>query len=150
MVAGGLGGGAAVLLSLLNALLLSRAVTRPLHDLRDAIDQVKAGDYEVQLRAHGARELRDVSEGFMHMAQLVDDQRQRLEALAATDPLTGLANHRHFHEALEAELSRARRDGSSLAVIALDLDHFKEINLPFRTSRPLFLPPPFCAFGGLE
>ena len=54
--------------------------------------------------------------------------RQRLEALARTDPLTGLANHRHFHERLRAELDRADRDGTNLALVVLDLDHFAGLN----------------------
>jgi diguanylate cyclase (GGDEF)-like protein len=54
--------------------------------------------------------------------------RQRLEALARTDPLTGLANHRHFHERLRAELDRTQRDGSQLALVLLDLDHFATVN----------------------
>ena len=47
---------------------------------------------------------------------------------AATDPLTGLANHRAFHERLREELSRAQRHGRPLAVALLDVDHFKTIN----------------------
>ena len=54
--------------------------------------------------------------------------RQQLEALALRDPLTGLANHRHFHERVHSEVHRARRDGSSMALIMLDLDHFKALN----------------------
>lgn len=47
---------------------------------------------------------------------------------AATDPLTGLANQRHFQERLEIELRRARRYRRTLALIFADLDHFKSIN----------------------
>lgn len=47
---------------------------------------------------------------------------------ATTDPLTGLANQRHFLERLDIELRRARRYRRSLAVIFADLDHFKAIN----------------------
>jgi diguanylate cyclase (GGDEF)-like protein/PAS domain S-box-containing protein len=54
--------------------------------------------------------------------------RQRLASLAATDPLTGLANHRAFHDALLVEVSRARRHGRALSVVVLDLDHFKQVN----------------------
>jgi diguanylate cyclase (GGDEF)-like protein len=54
--------------------------------------------------------------------------RQRLEALARTDPLTGLANHRHFQERLRAELDRAQRDASALALVVLDVDHFAGLN----------------------
>ena len=47
------------------------------------------------------------------------------------DPLTGLANRRQFAERFDIELRRARRDahaGPRLALLALDLDHFKEVN----------------------
>jgi diguanylate cyclase (GGDEF)-like protein len=55
-------------------------------------------------------------------------QRAQLSALAATDPLTGLANHRALHEHLEREVARARQTGGAVAVVALDLDHFKRVN----------------------
>ncbi len=51
-----------------------------------------------------------------------------LAVLAATDPLTGLANHRAVHERLSCELGRARESGEHVSVIALDIDHFKVIN----------------------
>ncbi len=50
------------------------------------------------------------------------------EALASRDPLTGLLNHREFHQALERELERARRSDRPVSVTLLDLDGFKEIN----------------------
>lgn len=55
------------------------------------------------------------------------DYREKLEQ-AIRDPLTGLLNHRAFQERLGAELSRARREGYEVALVALDLDHFKPIN----------------------
>jgi diguanylate cyclase (GGDEF)-like protein len=57
-------------------------------------------------------------------ARLVD----QLERQAAEDPLTQLANKRALWLACEAEMSRARRESSSLALIVLDLDHFKQVN----------------------
>jgi diguanylate cyclase (GGDEF)-like protein len=50
------------------------------------------------------------------------------KALAKTDGLTGIANHRSFHEALDRELSRANRKESSFGLIILDIDDFKRIN----------------------
>lgn len=52
----------------------------------------------------------------------------RLEVAARTDPLTGLANRRHFEAELERELERARRGGSPLTVVFADLDRFKFVN----------------------
>jgi diguanylate cyclase (GGDEF)-like protein len=51
-----------------------------------------------------------------------------LKYLAITDPLTGLANRRHFSQRLEEELHRARRLNKPLAVIYIDIDHFKSVN----------------------
>jgi diguanylate cyclase (GGDEF)-like protein len=54
--------------------------------------------------------------------------RARLELQAQTDSLTGLFNHRYFHERLRAELQRASRAHDSVAVLMLDIDDFKRIN----------------------
>lgn len=54
--------------------------------------------------------------------------RRRAEEQARTDVLTGLANRRAFIEALGAEIGRAARLGQPLALVMLDLDHFKEVN----------------------
>ena len=51
-----------------------------------------------------------------------------LNTLATTDSLTGLANRRLFDGRLQAEWQRALRQGGSLAVIAIDVDHFKKYN----------------------
>ncbi|OEC37439.1 PAS domain S-box-containing protein/diguanylate cyclase (GGDEF) domain-containing protein [Pseudomonas cuatrocienegasensis] len=53
----------------------------------------------------------------------------QLEALAITDPLTGLLNRRGFHQALANALARTERQGQQrMAVLYLDLDGFKRIN----------------------
>lgn len=52
----------------------------------------------------------------------------RLQKLASTDPLTGLANRRHFFHLAARELERIRRTGSQACLAMLDIDHFKELN----------------------
>jgi diguanylate cyclase (GGDEF)-like protein len=49
-------------------------------------------------------------------------------AIALTDPLTGLANRRAWEEELRREVARARRTSHRLALVMLDLDHFKQLN----------------------
>ncbi|WP_432985379.1 diguanylate cyclase [Dactylosporangium sp. CA-233914] len=63
-------------------------------------------------------------------AVAVDNVRVHEEAqrLSLTDPLTGLSNYRYLRESLRREVERASRFGRALAVLALDLDHFKEVN----------------------
>jgi diguanylate cyclase len=54
--------------------------------------------------------------------------RATLEHQAQTDPLTGLWNHRAFHERLRRELLRASANHSEVALVMLDLDDFKKVN----------------------
>ncbi|MEX2211620.1 MAG: diguanylate cyclase [Gaiellaceae bacterium] len=48
--------------------------------------------------------------------------------LALTDPLTGLGNHRHFHERLQRELVDAQDEGAPLSLVLVDVDDFKKVN----------------------
>jgi diguanylate cyclase (GGDEF)-like protein len=52
----------------------------------------------------------------------------RLTAESRVDPLTGLLNRRGFDERFGAELSRSRREARPVAVVAVDIDHFKRVN----------------------
>ncbi len=53
---------------------------------------------------------------------------QRIEALASTDALTGLINRRRMSETLCEAVRQARRSGAAVALLLLDLDHFKQLN----------------------
>ncbi len=59
-----------------------------------------------------------------HVASLIDS----LYDASRTDPLTGLTNRRGHRETLDLELERARRNDAPLALVMIDLDHFKEVN----------------------
>ena len=48
--------------------------------------------------------------------------------LALTDPLTGLGNHRSFHERLQRELTAAEQEHGTLSVCLVDIDDFKQVN----------------------
>ena len=60
-------------------------------------------------------------------AQLFD----QVSRMAASDSLTGLANHRRLLEAMEGEIQRSRRTGRQFAVLLFDLDGLKKINDKF-------------------
>lgn len=67
--------------------------------------------------------------------QLAERRRLELEALnqklqqqAIRDPLTNVFNRRYFDDMLESETRRATRAGGSVAILLLDVDHFKSIN----------------------
>lgn len=61
----------------------------------------------------------------------VAEEKSALQELAMRDSLTGLYNRRFLDSALPRELARAERDGKPLAIIMLDLDHFKKVNDQF-------------------
>ncbi|MCU1732823.1 MULTISPECIES: diguanylate cyclase [unclassified Pseudomonas] len=89
---------------------------------------------------------------------------EELRALSVTDSLTGIHNRRYFQERLKTELERAQRGGQDLAVIMLDIDHFKHINDQYghaigdhvlqnlcqRISHRLRRTDVFCRLGGEE
>lgn len=56
------------------------------------------------------------------------EQSELLRAQAFLDGLTGVANRRRFDESFDAEWRRCRRDGSPLALLMIDIDHFKLFN----------------------
>lgn len=66
--------------------------------------------------------------GLLGQAIANHEDRRQLLHWATTDPLTGLANHRAFHERLAAEMARFRRYGHPVAVAMLDIDRFKQVN----------------------
>ena len=63
-----------------------------------------------------------------HTEEQLARYRAALEAQVRLDPLTQVANRLGLHEAVTREWSRARRDGSALALLMLDVDYFKAYN----------------------
>lgn len=68
---------------------------------------------------------------FVVIAWIADrwrDREARYHRLASVDSLTGLTNRRRFFNLAAQELARSQRYGSALAIVLVDLDHFKRIN----------------------
>jgi len=86
--------------------------------VRPAADPVDAAELKL---------LRLLADQLAIALQNARDYRDKLEQ-AIRDPLTGLLNHRAFQERLGVELARARRHGTEVSLVALDIDHFKPIN----------------------
>lgn len=82
-----------------------------------------------RLAAEQARaELAELNAALSRKIAEVEALQGRLQELATQDALTGLANRRHLNETLPAVLALAQRDGTPLAVVVIDLDHFKRVN----------------------
>lgn len=107
---------------------------------RDELSLLEAGvnDLQGKLSAYLERQRqyeRDLAAHRDRLAGLVDERTSelraantRLEELSRIDPLTGLANRRHFDELKDVELRRALRMGQPLSVLMCDVDFFKLYN----------------------
>ncbi len=87
--------------------------------------------YRLGAGARFSEEDFELAKRFGDAAALALDNAQAravLELQAQTDSLTGLYNHRYFHDRLRAELNRASRTHDSIAVLMLDIDDFKRVN----------------------
>jgi diguanylate cyclase (GGDEF)-like protein/PAS domain S-box-containing protein len=76
---------------------------------------------------HGAGKIVGIGASVVDVTELREAE-ARMAVLATTDPLTGLPNRRMLVEQLDLALARARRLGTAVALLSVDLDRFKEVN----------------------
>jgi diguanylate cyclase (GGDEF)-like protein len=112
--------------SALAAFWLARNITRPLQDLTQAVDQMRAGTYGVPLKVQRGDELGVLAEGLQLMQTAVQSRDQSIRRLAYEDSLTGLMNRTAFSAALDQALAQAA--GAPIAVAVINLDRFRRIN----------------------
>ncbi|MFH0781061.1 MAG: GGDEF domain-containing protein [Pseudomonadota bacterium] len=63
-----------------------------------------------------------------NLTKALEEKNKILDNLANIDGLTGINNHRFFQNALEQEISRSLRNGSSISLLFIDIDFFKKFN----------------------
>lgn len=99
---------------------------------RNLLFTISAGLIAVLLGAViGVLTLKQLASAQQRIRQQMDDlerSRAALEQEATHDPLTGLANRRLFYDRLRQGVRHAKRYGSQLGILFLDMDRFKEIN----------------------
>lgn len=128
-----IGGGLAVLVIWLGSELL---LIRPIRRLAEGAIRLGSGTLDEPISTEGlAPELRRLGETLNTMARKLGRREAELRRanrmladLAAQDPVTGIANRRAFDERLASEWSRSRRNGLQLALLLIDVDHFKQFN----------------------
>jgi diguanylate cyclase (GGDEF)-like protein len=124
------------------AYVLGLTIVRPLNRLITAASQVASGNLDVNVPVLGRSELGYMTEVFNNMVTRLRQGREELGAmnrtlrernrelheLSITDSLTGLYNRKHLMEVLTKEVARAERYQRPLAVLMIDVDHFKLYN----------------------
>lgn len=100
--------------------------TRELGQLADAIGDMKAAllEREAVLERRVAERTAELAQAHAELARANEE----LQGLAHRDALTGLHNRRWLQARLEDELARQRRSCQPLALLLLDVDHFKHVN----------------------
>lgn len=135
-------GGVALVLSFLVAFFLTRPMLRQLRHLSNAVHGMEPGNRSEPITVSGRDEIATLAHAFNRMSDELTDkyqalqssnatiarQAQTLEKLSYTDELTGLYNRRYFNEQFDHWFGECRREGRQLALIIIDVDHFKRIN----------------------
>lgn len=126
-----------ITLALVVAVFITRSIMQPLGKLEEAAVAVSQGDLDARSSVTAPRELAKLGNTINAMVATVQERTRELEernrqlldarALASTDGLTGVLNHRAFQEQIRQQVASASL-AEPLSLIMLDLDGFKKIN----------------------
>jgi diguanylate cyclase (GGDEF)-like protein len=97
---------------------------RRMHELVRLFERAEEGDFSQSYDVKRDRYVDAVS----RVGRAYNRVRIQLASMVLTDPLTGCFNRRGFDQSMAREVARAARASSDLSLLALDIDHFKEIN----------------------
>ena len=117
---------------------VARSIVRPLAQLEVTARRASAGDLSARAPDRGPRELSHLGSVLNEMMSAIEKRTEDLSQAnhhltdartqAATDPLTGLGNHRSFHKRLQDEAAGSAAGGVRLGLVMMDIDGFKEVN----------------------
>ncbi|AZZ91515.1 EAL domain-containing protein [Hahella sp. KA22] len=106
---------------------LNKLLLEPINRLQRQIAAFRSGA-EIAWVFDGNDELSRLSAEFEEMASTQRGQIERVKGMSNLDPLTGLPNRTAFSGILEKAVSYTRRQDQALAVLFIDIDHFKRVN----------------------
>ena len=110
------------------ALLVARAMVRPIKDLVNHTRAIEAGDYQSLPDSGRGDEIGDLLRAFDRMSESVHRNTLEIRHVAYHDSLSGLPNRLMFREFLEQKLAEDRGNSRPISLLFLDMDDFKRVN----------------------
>jgi diguanylate cyclase (GGDEF)-like protein len=117
-----------VVVSLFASIFIARGVARPVREMSEVAVRIAAGDYSTPPPTSHVDEMRDLGQAFHNMQAGIARRETRIMDLAYRDGLTQLPNRALFSDRLDAAIAAAAVQGTPVAVLLMDLDHFKDVN----------------------
>ena len=120
-----------LLILLIASYLVASNISKPLRMMSKRARMIADGNYMQRIEYTSIQEIDELATSFNIMSDSLERNRLLLEKKAYTDGLTGLFNHRYFHDSLANEINRVYRYHHPLSIIMADIDDFKKINDTF-------------------
>ena len=119
---------AALLLASVAAIFFARGVTSPLRRLAEAARRIGSGDYSTPVEMPQDDEMSQLATALNRMGGEISEREEQIRYQGSHDSLTGLPNRLLFLERLALWIASAKRRGTLVGMVMMDLDRFKEIN----------------------
>jgi len=117
-----------VFLVFLSATILARLMVGPLQKMLSTTRAITRGEFSDRVEVVTRDEFGELGAAINYMSEKIKERLDHAEHLATVDGLTGLYNHRYFQQRLAQEIQRAGRTGSSVSLLFIDIDYFKQYN----------------------
>ena len=110
------------------AIVLIRGIVHPIGDLTNGVEAFDRGQFDIRIETVSDDEIGVLAKALNNMAESRQNAETQLYEMAYRDPLTKLPNRAQFQLRLVDAIGHARRNSQMVAVLLLDLDHFKNVN----------------------
>lgn len=117
-----------VVISLAGGILIAGSVSKPVSILAEAAHAIEGGNYKQQVSLSQQDELGRLASAFNHMTEAISNREEQIKYQAYHDHLTDLPNRGFLLNKLSEAITAAQEKKTSLALIIMDLDRFKDVN----------------------
>ncbi|WP_394688710.1 diguanylate cyclase [Hoeflea sp.] len=124
----GIAGGISLICIALGVHIIGRIMSTSVDRLVQGANHFAEGNRSHRIHVELPPELTRVAQEFNHMIGRIHEAEEVLNDMARQDELTGLANRRAFEAVLPDMMGRAKRFEEQFTLLAIDIDHFKQVN----------------------